>query len=260
MNDSVGLIYYGARFYDPYLSRWASPDTDVPESQGVQAWNRYAYVNNNPIIHNDPSGHAMPVIPCPYCDRTWLDFSGWDERFKGMGEVIGVAVCSLAGCHMDPVNDTIEGPTVREEAEIQANSLVFGADVVVEPAVMASANAIDSTIDLLSKSTTIANNKATGGVYTLVDKETGNVMRAGRTGNFINREAQHARNPILKPFKFNIEYRTNNYAEQRGLEQYIHDMYNPPLDKINPISPKNPNIDIYMKAAEEFLEKLLGGN
>ena len=59
MGNSVGLIYYGARFYDSALGRFAQPDTIVPQaSQGVQAWDRFAYVNNSPIKHNDPKGHA----------------------------------------------------------------------------------------------------------------------------------------------------------------------------------------------------------
>ena len=40
---------------DPYLSRFAQADTIVPG--GVQGYDRYAYVNNNPIRYNDPSGH-----------------------------------------------------------------------------------------------------------------------------------------------------------------------------------------------------------
>jgi len=28
-------------------------------SQGVQAWDRYAYTNNNPVRYNDPSGHDV---------------------------------------------------------------------------------------------------------------------------------------------------------------------------------------------------------
>jgi hypothetical protein len=36
------------------------PDTVVPVGvQGVQAWDRYAYVNNNPARFNDPSGHCI---------------------------------------------------------------------------------------------------------------------------------------------------------------------------------------------------------
>jgi len=52
-----GLLYYGARFYDPQLGRFSSPDSIIPQSQGVQAYDRYAYTNNNPVRYNDPTGH-----------------------------------------------------------------------------------------------------------------------------------------------------------------------------------------------------------
>ncbi len=56
----VGLYYYVARFYDPYLNRFAQADTIIPlESQGTQAWDRYAGMNNNPVRYNDPSGHCI---------------------------------------------------------------------------------------------------------------------------------------------------------------------------------------------------------
>src|SRR5512147_3240132 len=55
-----GLMYYGARFYDPYLNRWTQPDSIVPESsQGTQAWDRFAYSNNNPVTYKDSSGHSV---------------------------------------------------------------------------------------------------------------------------------------------------------------------------------------------------------
>jgi RHS repeat-associated protein len=54
---SFGLYFYGARWYDNTLGRFTSPDTDVPESQGVQGWDRYGYVNNNPLVYKDPNGH-----------------------------------------------------------------------------------------------------------------------------------------------------------------------------------------------------------
>jgi len=53
-------MFYNARWYDPYLNRWAQPDTIVLQaSQGVQAWDRYAYANNNPVRYTDPSGHDI---------------------------------------------------------------------------------------------------------------------------------------------------------------------------------------------------------
>jgi hypothetical protein len=44
------------------VGRFTSADTDVPASQGVQAFDRYAFVNNNPVRYTDPSGHfAIPA-------------------------------------------------------------------------------------------------------------------------------------------------------------------------------------------------------
>ena len=70
----INLLYYGSREYDPAIGRFISPDTIVPTStQGVQAWDRYGYVNNNPVTYNDPTGHVgddwwndEPVVPHPY--------------------------------------------------------------------------------------------------------------------------------------------------------------------------------------------------
>jgi RHS repeat-associated protein len=54
----IGLYYYGARWYDQTQGRWIIPDTIMPDSSmGTQAWDKYAYVNNNPLRNIDPSGH-----------------------------------------------------------------------------------------------------------------------------------------------------------------------------------------------------------
>ena len=60
---SIGLYFYDARFYDPWLGRFSSPDSTIPEaSQGMQAWDRYAYVNNSPLLYTDPTGHDLEQI------------------------------------------------------------------------------------------------------------------------------------------------------------------------------------------------------
>jgi hypothetical protein len=54
------LQYFNARWYDGSLGRWASPDSILPG--GVQGYDRYAFVDNNPLRYTDPSGHEKVCI------------------------------------------------------------------------------------------------------------------------------------------------------------------------------------------------------
>ena len=62
LDGDTGLLYYGARYYDPALMRFVQADTVVPEPGNPQALNRYAYVLNNPLKYIDSSGR-IPVLP-----------------------------------------------------------------------------------------------------------------------------------------------------------------------------------------------------
>jgi RHS repeat-associated protein len=57
LDGDTGLLYYGARYYDPALMRFIQPDTLVPDPANPQSLNRYAYVLNNPLKYTDPTGH-----------------------------------------------------------------------------------------------------------------------------------------------------------------------------------------------------------
>jgi hypothetical protein len=50
------------------------------------------------------------------------------------------------------------------------------------------------------------------------------------------------------------------YAEQRGLEQILHETHNPPLNKIGGIDPKHPKLPQYRDAAQQFLDRQKGVN
>jgi hypothetical protein len=50
-------MYYDARWYDPALGRFVSPDTLVSDPSNPQSLNRYAYVLANPLKYSDPTGH-----------------------------------------------------------------------------------------------------------------------------------------------------------------------------------------------------------
>jgi RHS repeat-associated protein len=57
-DEETGLYYYGARYYDPALGRFVSPDSIVPSITDAQSWNRYTYVRDNPVVLVDPTGHS----------------------------------------------------------------------------------------------------------------------------------------------------------------------------------------------------------
>jgi RHS repeat-associated protein len=53
----IGLLYYVARFYDPYLNRWISPDVIIPDPSNSIDLDRYAYARNNSLRYSDSTGH-----------------------------------------------------------------------------------------------------------------------------------------------------------------------------------------------------------
>ncbi len=57
MSD-FGLMYYNARWYDPYLNRWVQPDSIIPDPGNPQDRDRYSYTRNNPMSRTDPTGHC----------------------------------------------------------------------------------------------------------------------------------------------------------------------------------------------------------
>ena len=57
--DAVGLVHMNGRVYDPTLGRFLSADPFVQFPETTQSFNRYTYVNNNPLSYTDPSGFGI---------------------------------------------------------------------------------------------------------------------------------------------------------------------------------------------------------
>ncbi|WP_425415774.1 RHS repeat-associated core domain-containing protein [Orenia metallireducens] len=55
---SIGLYYYGARYYDPEIGRFTREDTYRGELDDPQSQHLYVYVMNSPLRYNDPTGHS----------------------------------------------------------------------------------------------------------------------------------------------------------------------------------------------------------
>jgi hypothetical protein len=56
------LYYYNARYNEPLIGRFISPDTIVPAPANPQSFNRYSYCLNNPLKYTDPSGYNTVVV------------------------------------------------------------------------------------------------------------------------------------------------------------------------------------------------------
>ena len=62
VNDpDTGLVYMQARYYDPVTAHFLSVDPMTPSAGNTFNFNRYAYVNDNPINHIDPDGRIIQI-------------------------------------------------------------------------------------------------------------------------------------------------------------------------------------------------------
>jgi RHS repeat-associated protein len=91
---ALGLYFYNARWYDPALGHFLSPDTVVPDPGNALDYHRYAYVRFNPLKYEDGSGHCATLangqadendVECWRLARTianlWNDTDYWRTRF-----------------------------------------------------------------------------------------------------------------------------------------------------------------------------------
>ena len=82
--DTTGLYYYGARYYDPGIGRFISPDTIVSDPANPQSLNRYSYALNNPLKYSDPTGH----------------WPSWSDIGSFLGAVAETVVSTVASSFM----------------------------------------------------------------------------------------------------------------------------------------------------------------
>ncbi len=62
-----------ARIYNSRIGKFTQPDTIIPGAGNPQAFNRYAYVLNNPVNFVDPSGHDPWWCGDSTCTLNYLD-------------------------------------------------------------------------------------------------------------------------------------------------------------------------------------------
>ena len=69
LDESAGLYYLRARFYNPTTGRFISEDSYKGDIKDPASLNLYTYCHNDPINFSDPSGHSSKP-------PAWLDWDG----------------------------------------------------------------------------------------------------------------------------------------------------------------------------------------
>jgi RHS repeat-associated protein len=93
-DPETGLQYLHARYMDPHLGRFLTPDTWDPILSGVDI-NRYAYANNDPVNMSDANGHASSTTVDTYTGGWYAKMIG--EFQKGILTAGGVTLLYQAG-------------------------------------------------------------------------------------------------------------------------------------------------------------------
>jgi RHS repeat-associated protein len=107
-NDETGLVYLHARYLNPYLGRFITPDPSPDPTQPGVGLNRYAYAGDSPIVNLDTSG-LMYDFRNAYAgvEGFGIGYSGPPREFGGyLGVAGGAGAAAVIG---EAIKDVLDG-------------------------------------------------------------------------------------------------------------------------------------------------------
>ena len=124
----MDLIHMGGRVYDHTTGRFLQGDIVVQLSGFSNAYNRYAYVLNNPLSYTDPTGYeyecAERGCSLGYADRSEISDkqAAWDDQWSEMKK-------NSIGTNYDPYGQ-IKDPSLYEP-DVNGGRIVYLADAAL---------------------------------------------------------------------------------------------------------------------------------
>ncbi len=114
--DNLTLIHMNGRVYEPTLGRFLSADPYVTEPFDSQGFNRYSYVNNNPLSFTDPSGFG-PDDSDINDRRLCIDCTPWIRGFPSGGCANPAdSECARAAAGVQPLRHSTQWCAARFHA------------------------------------------------------------------------------------------------------------------------------------------------
>ena len=106
-DQSTGLYYLNARYYNPEDGRFLTEDTYHGENDKPDTQHLYVYCANNPVNYVDPSGHWVVAVGVTSIASCVVSFKGTNlVAVDGKGNV-GYATMSSGGIAIDVPNTNI---------------------------------------------------------------------------------------------------------------------------------------------------------
>jgi len=149
--DSTGLYYYNARYYDPQIGRFISPDATGQDLNNPQTLNRYSYCVNNPLKYTDPSGHFIQMLvgaligaagySITHVAANLITHKQWNAGWDWKAFATATAIGAISG----GISELI---TVAASAALSTTVTVGGeVSSAVEPVVTETVNETNQVVD-----------------------------------------------------------------------------------------------------------------
>jgi RHS repeat-associated protein len=257
-DPETGLLYLNARYMDPKLGRFISPDTWDPTMEGV-GFNRYAYAGNDPINGSDPNGHAVISNITNFKGGT---LSASDGRGEAAKQAAKDAYNKATSAVRSFLGGLIPGSNFVD-ARRNWNEGSYG--WALGHAVVGSADLVST---VLSSGLVPAAVKGTAAVakaekaYDIYQgfKTVGKTDYVGMTSNFARREKEHLSQKGMKSSPVEgltgLSKKDARAAEQALIEMGGLSKKGGKLDnKINSISPKSTDYSSSVQRGRELLDQ-----
>lgn len=184
----TGLVYMGARYYEPILGRFISQDPVGFDEANIHSHNRYAYANNNPYRYTDPDGRNPLVF--------------WAIRSTGAGYGAGVMA--------DAASQALAWGTVDWQLAAQSSAAQAGAAAGLFGGLGVGSAPASATAIAAAESAQIAAKEGTEVVQRAMSRaelaaiESSGLLRGGRSGthyvsNAVNSNAGRAQQRLALP-------------------------------------------------------------
>lgn len=120
IDAEAGLVFFGARYYNPKLGRFITADPTVQHPFDPQDLNRYSYCRNNPVSLVDPSGYGWNW-------KSFLNSAAGAVVGVALGIVLGPTGYGLSGWLAGALGGAAGGATTAALNGAQGNGIITGA-------------------------------------------------------------------------------------------------------------------------------------